>query len=399
MQIAGFDWQLNNAIPRPQTKGSVWLLATEFKHMLEQKEKKIAFRVDAAPHMGLGHVMRCLSLSKVMRQRGWRTHFITRCSDAIDYSMFDIPREYLHFLPDLSFQFNREDPSSWLGDVVHEDAEQTKAILQRLRVDHLCVDHYAIDAVWEGAVAKQGRVLLAIDDIFNRQHETSILVDQNFGRLPQHYSDLVGENTKLLLGSQYAIIREEFCDLRDENVAVGQKRLGHRSIVISLGGVDFENHTLSFAVMLLSSADFDDYVLHLIVTDANPYKEDLKALVAGNSDRCRLFVSPSNYARLVQESQFVIGAAGSSSWERCCLGKATALCVFAENQRPICENLASAGAAMAVFDYRLDNRLVDFLSNMKSFLAADKSQMELVARSLVDGKGASRIIDAIEAEF
>ena len=397
--MAGFDWQLVGHIPRQQTNGPNWLATTEFKHMLEHKEKKIAFRMDAAPHMGLGHVMRCVTLSKVMRQRGWRTHFITRRSHAIDYAMFDIPREYLHFLPDVSFQFNREDPSSWLGDVVHEDAEQTIAILQRLRVDHVCVDHYAIDAVWESAVAKQGRVLLAIDDIFNRQHETSILVDQNFGRLPQHYIDLVGENTKLLLGSQFAIIREEFCDLREENAAVGQKRLGHRSIVISLGGVDLENHTLSFAVMLMSSGDFDEYDLHLIVTDANPHKEDLKAFVAGNSDRCQLFVSPSNYARLVQECQFVIGAAGSSSWERCCLGKATALCIFAENQRSICESLAAAGAAMAVYDYRLDDRSSDFLPNMQSFLAADKLQMESVARSLVDGRGASRIIDAIEAEF
>ena len=96
-----------------------------------------------------------------MRQRGWRTHFITRRSHAIDYSMFDIPSEYLHFLPDVSFQFNREDPSSWLGDVVHEDAEQTIAILQRLRVDNVCVDHYAIDdAVWEGAIAKQTACLV-----------------------------------------------------------------------------------------------------------------------------------------------------------------------------------------------------------------------------------------------
>ena len=127
----------------------------------------------------------------------------------------------------------------------------------------------------------------------------------------------------------------------------------------------------------------------LIVTDANPHKEGLKAFVAGNPDRCQLFVSPSNYAQLVQECQFVIGAAGSSSWERCCLGKATALCIFAENQRSICESLAAAGVAMAVYDYRLDDRSSDFLPNMQSFLAADKLQMESVARSLVDGRGAS----------
>jgi spore coat polysaccharide biosynthesis predicted glycosyltransferase SpsG len=38
----------------------------------------VVFRVDASARMGIGHLMRCLTLAEALRERGVQTYFICR---------------------------------------------------------------------------------------------------------------------------------------------------------------------------------------------------------------------------------------------------------------------------------------------------------------------------------
>src|SRR5699024_10550121 len=56
----------------------------------------------------------------------------------------------------------------------------------------------------------------------------------------------------------------------------------------------------------------------------------------------------NNMAELMANSDLAIGAAGSTSWERCCLGLPTVMLVLAENQQQIALNLQNANAVYAI---------------------------------------------------
>jgi spore coat polysaccharide biosynthesis predicted glycosyltransferase SpsG len=52
-------------------------------------------------------------------------------------------------------------------------------------------------------------------------------------------------------------------------------------------------------------------------------------------------------AALMAKADLAIGAAGGTSWERCCMGLPTIMLCLADNQREIARTLQSAGAGLA----------------------------------------------------
>jgi spore coat polysaccharide biosynthesis predicted glycosyltransferase SpsG len=100
-------------------------------------------------------------------------------------------------------------------------------------------------------------------------------------------------------------------------------------------------------------------------------------------------------ARLTAEADIAVGAAGSSTWERCTLGLPTLMLILAENQRAAAKALAERGAALAVdlsardfeaqFDRALTRLLID--ADLRRRLAAASAEV-------CDGQGAQRTATA-----
>jgi spore coat polysaccharide biosynthesis predicted glycosyltransferase SpsG len=95
-------------------------------------------------------------------------------------------------------------------------------------------------------------------------------------------------------------------------------------------------------------------------------------------------------AELMRDADLAIGAAGSTSWERCCMGLPTLQLVLAENQRPIADALGRAGAAHLLDPVALRSSLVAAMEQ----LIGDTTmllRMSNIAAQLVDGHGAERV--------
>lgn len=103
------------------------------------------------------------------------------------------------------------------------------------------VDHYALDARWESAMASLCGQVMVIDDLADRQHACQVLLDQNHYRdMRTRYHGKVPEKCRLLLGPRYALLREEFRELR----AKVKPRSGKvQRILMFFGGVDAGNYT------------------------------------------------------------------------------------------------------------------------------------------------------------
>ena len=100
----------------------------------------------------------------------------------------------------------------------------------------------------------------------------------------------------------------------------------------------------------------------------------------------------ADMAALMSRADLAIGGAGTTSWERCCLGLPSVVIVTAENQRAIADELGNAGAA-AVLGWHGD---VDpgIVSRALASMAADSGErrrMGEAAARLCDGQGAKRI--------
>lgn len=117
--------------------------------------RSFAIRVDAATHIGSGHLMRCLTLAQQLRSQGGRVYFITRphtghLNTYIQNNRFEVFELAPPTTPSPTQLHSTElYGASWLGATWQEDAEQTLAILQSNCVDELIVDHYGLDRRFE----------------------------------------------------------------------------------------------------------------------------------------------------------------------------------------------------------------------------------------------------------
>jgi spore coat polysaccharide biosynthesis predicted glycosyltransferase SpsG len=101
-------------------------------------------------------------------------------------------------------------------------------------------------------------------------------------------------------------------------------------------------------------------------------------------------------AQLMADSDLAIGAAGTTSWERCCLGLPTIMLVLAENQRKVAHGLERSGGVRLI---ELDQIGTTKLSELIFSLFNDPAHllhMSDCAASVVDGSGVDAVLRLVE---
>jgi UDP-2,4-diacetamido-2,4,6-trideoxy-beta-L-altropyranose hydrolase len=357
----------------------------------------IVFRADASTLIGAGHVMRCLTLAQNLRVKGHNCHFICREHPGNLIGLISAKGFYVSSLPynkrgkfdDLNEEAGLE--KGWLGSSWQYDADLVVNCIEKLQADWLIVDHYALDINWESKVRPYVDKIFAIDDLSNRAHSCEILLDQTFGKHPVEYQNLVPRNCRLLVGSEYALLRPEFAKLRGLSLSRRQNK-GINSILVTLGGVDRDNITgiVIEAIRLSGFAKNTD--ITVVMGKSSPWIEEIQTL-ASDLDRITVKVDVSNMAELMKDSDLCIGAAGSTAWERCCLGLPSIMLVLADNQKEIALQLNNAGAAI------LCKNSIEDISDALLDLYEDQARlikMGRIASAICDGIGVERAVLTME---
>ncbi len=360
---------------------------------------RVAFRADASVQIGTGHVMRCLTLADALRLRGAVCLFLCRPREgnllemiaARGHGAIALPerRSEVPSVSDLALPAH----AHWLGTDWSTDAEDSRRAVAGGTVDWLVVDHYAVDRRWERAMRSIWRRLLVVDDLADRPHECDLLVDQNLGRTAADYRNLLSPGGQTLIGPRYALLRPEFVALRDESLA-RRKYPQFRHLLVTMGGVDKDNAT-SAVLQALDSCDLPPELRITVVMGPHaPWLMQVQAQAAAMRWPTRVLAGVSDMARLMTDADLAIGAAGSTSWERCCLGLPAIQLVLAENQRLIANALANANAAVTVGISTLGDSLPEFFRD-KKFIDRLLMQSE-EASSVSDGHGAERIANLLQ---
>ncbi|WP_092222906.1 UDP-2,4-diacetamido-2,4,6-trideoxy-beta-L-altropyranose hydrolase [Pseudomonas sp. NFACC08-1] len=365
----------------------------------------VVFRADASLQIGSGHIMRCLTLADALRAEGAECHFICR----------EHTGHLLDFISDKGFIAHKlqvqkdvrhdeekkisESPmhSHWLGATQEQDAIASRSILEWLRPDWLIVDHYALNACWEKKARQFCRKLMVIDDLADRQHVCDLLLDQNLGRLPSDYARHVPLGCELLTGPAFALLRSEFSELRSYSL---ERRTSPnlKKLLITMGGVDENNATGLVLNALQVTLLPEDVHITVVMGAAAPWLADVQYLAKQIPYPTEVVFNVSDMARRMAVSDLAIGAAGSTSWERCCLGLPSLMVVLADNQSGIGEALHNSGAAILLG--RPDD--IDFCANVKKTVEVLAGNKEMQARissaaaDIADGTGCTAVVSRIK---
>ncbi len=355
---------------------------------------KIVFRADASAIIGTGHVMRCIALAQGVERAGGKAIFISRelpghfCDgiSAYGFTVFRLPANIAGTRQDDS-----EGPphAAWLGTSWQQDAAQTQAAMALLApVDWLVVDHYALDARWESELRPLTKRLMAIDDLFDRRHDVDLLLNQNILLdSGASYAGLLPDACRLLLGPSYALLQGRYRELHSRTPPRGGKI---ERVLVYFGGVDAANMT-GRSLEALLVAGCGDLAIDVVLPVASPHTESIRTLAA-RLPGAQVHETLPSLARLMANADFAIGAGGTTSWERLCLGLPALVITLSDNQLMIAQALQNRELALWLghHDEISVERLVDALRPLlREPLALDWSAR---CRTVVDGAGVERVV-------
>lgn len=367
----------------------------------------VAFRADASLEIGSGHVMRCLTLADALQAQGAACHFLCRehfghLCELIEARGFSVHRLPLEESASETHTEGNPEPelahAHWLGASWEQDAAICRPILAGLAPAWLMVDHYALDHRWEtaaldGLPGSRPR-LLVIDDLADRRHIADLLLDQNLGRKAEDYHGLVPDTCRVLAGPRYALLRPEFREWRESSLTRRTRHPRLQRLLINLGGVDKDNVTGQVMDALIDCDLSEDLQISVVMGATAPWLEDVKARAAALPWPTEVVVNVNDMARRMVEADLAIGAAGSTSWERCCLGLPTLMVVLADNQRAIANALAEKGAAVPLDLADLEASLASQLITLSA--PSMLTTISQRAADMVDGQGSVHVLAALQ---
>lgn len=350
------------------------------------------FRVDASLYIGSGHVVRCLTLAKALKKKGAYCKFI--CKSHQNNLIKKIKKENFDVATIPNFTKNNSTPikkkkgySNWLESTWKEDVNQTIDILnKKKKIDWLIIDHYGIDKRWEKRIRPYTKKIMVIDDLANRNHDCDLLLDQNLvDNFKNRYKNLVSKNCITFLGPKYALLQSEYSKLH----LTTPLRIGpSKNILIYFGASDRNNLTY-LTLALLLKLNKNNITINIVIGSNSLQNKKIKELSKKNTN-IKVYNNLKSLAYLMTKADLAIGACGTTTWERCCVGLPSIVITVASNQKAIAKELHKLGLIRWLgHKNKITKKL--FFSILKECVDLNLKIWSGACKLVTDGSGAEKI--------
>ena len=324
-------------------------------------------RADGNSKIGMGHIMRCLSIAKEIMSRGYDVKFLIASKDSADV----LEKEHIPYL---------------ILETDYTDMLSEKKILDGILTDgdKILVDSYYVNAEYFEWLKKKVTVFY-MDDVHSFEYQADMIINGNIYGIYENYG-----NVYALGGCKYTPLRAEYREAR-------LNRKPER-ILITTGSSDPYNITESIANVMINDPILCQTGMDIVCGKYNEAYERLRNLekICPN---IKVHRNVPNMWELMKNAMLAITAGGSTLNELSCLGVPIICFSFVENQERIVqvyndEGYAHLGGAWSQGDEEFLNKIC---IAAKELLADEKLRDMYSSKlmQLVDGRGCERIAEKI----
>lgn len=342
-----------------------------------EKRQTILFRVDGNPSVGLGHVMRCLSIADAAKSRNIESLFVS-ADDSV--ASLVKKRGFCHLVLGTDYR-------NLIGEV-----NLLNMALESTKVDLIVVDSYYATNTYFDKLRLVAPVAY-LDDFGRERFSADVIINYNVSASAETYELLYGmpsSATHLILGSRFAPLRKQF---------IGSRALmlnkSVENIMVLVGGSDKERMALRLAKGI-GTSDFADseMTFHFVLGSMDP---DLDTMLDFESRYEWLVVKidVDNMAGFMQSMDLAVSASGTTLYELCACGVPTINYCLSDDQIAPAQAFSQLGAMLFCGDYRSPQKPVDGILKAISMLCENdemRCSFATAASRCVDGNGAQRII-------
>lgn len=260
--------------------------------------RRILIRVDATSDIGMGHLMRMVSLGELLTEHGYEVHFATVGQSS----------EWTRPLSTNNFTVHHLAGQTQIGSA--EDAAALGSVIEALAPGWVILDGYAFGTDYQRAIKQSGHKVMSIDDLARGHFVADVVLNQNYGAERLVYS--TEPYTRKLLGSRHVMLRREF-----RTFDPGKRRPNEPpvNVLISLGGSSLAGGpalgSLLCGLLAISQLELRFRVL---AGKLKAVTDELRALV-GSDRRLELVHRVDRMADEMRWADVAISSAGSTMWE------------------------------------------------------------------------------------
>ena len=316
---------------------------------------KILIRADGGFNIGMGHVMRMLVLADRLKDFS-EVVFVCRKNEE-----FKAGVRYIEACGYSVSTVNGE-------DIIDE--------LAGIGGDCLITDSYDADESYFRRTGDIFGITGYMDDLNKVRINADFIINQNIYAQDLGYEKY--EGTMLMLGTQYALLRDEF-----RGLPARKTRRNVESVLVTLGGSDPQNLTQKFALKL--GRAFPGITFHIIAGSSFIHGDNLEAAAGENI----VIHREPKMSALMMQCDAAVSACGSTVYELCACGTPIIGVAAADNQVMTARSMDNIGAM------KYASGAGEIVRHLESLDYEARVRMSETARKLVDGNGSIRVSEHI----
>jgi len=340
-------------------------------------KKTLLVRVDASQIIGTGHIMRCIAFGQGWRDNGGHVCFLTYCeSDSLcnlleeeEYQVVLLPKAYPDDEWTTTSQIFAANPDAWV-----------------------VLDGYHFDTTYQDRVKEICHRLLVIDDLSHLSHYSGdVILNQNVYAHKLKYN--CNAETRLLMGSGYALLRSEF--LYWSNWRRNFPEMARR-VLVSFGGSDSTNQTLK-VIQAMKNVNADSLEVVVVIGANNPHYLVVNSEACSEQHSIQIKQNVTDMPKLMAWADIAITAGGSTCWELAFMQLPSLIVTTAENQRYVAPELQKRGVSSSLGWW--DQVRSEELTEAVESLINNRNLREVMGqrgRELVDGRGVARVCEVMD---
>ncbi len=350
--------------------------------MVDIRTKNILIRADGNARIGAGHLMRCLTIAQVIKERE------QVCFVCADEESAELARTKGFEAVVLHTDYSEPESELSIWERLFADVDKAECLNEKQKRVILVDSYYVTNSYLEG-LGYYGEVVL-LDDMGKQAWNVSKLINYNVFASQDMYSAFEGVYpTEYFLGPKYVPVRGEFCD---RSYAVRELA---KDIMITTGGGDYDN----IAGRILERIWDESCTYHVVTGRFNPHYAEL-CEKAHFRENIHIYHDVKDMATLMESCDLAVTAGGTTVYELSVIGVPYVCFSYAENQEKLAEYVGEH--SVAGFGGAYHKNAEDALEKIASQIEELKRDKELrkkyscAERSLVDGEGAERIARLLE---